>query len=107
MTPLSRRSFVGATAAAGAAAATVGLPGATGTAAAAAPVTGTAGATATATGTPADVKHVVILMQENRSFDHYFGAMKGCAASTTSRGCSSRAATPSSASPTRAAPTAT
>ncbi|NEA73314.1 phospholipase C, phosphocholine-specific [Streptomyces sp. SID13588] len=77
MTPLSRRSFVGATAAAGAAAATVGLPGATGTAAAAAPVTGTAGATAAATGTPADVKHVVILMQENRSFDHYFGAMKG------------------------------
>src|SRR5277367_6591331 len=25
------------------------------------------------TGTIADVKHVVILMQENRSFDHYFG----------------------------------
>lgn len=24
-----------------------------------------------------DVKHVVILMQENRSFDHYFGAMRG------------------------------
>ena len=24
-----------------------------------------------------DVKHVVILMQENRSFDHYFGTMKG------------------------------
>ena len=29
------------------------------------------------TGTVADVDHVVILMQENRSFDHYFGAMKG------------------------------
>ena len=29
------------------------------------------------TGTIADVEHVVILMQENRSFDHYFGAMKG------------------------------
>jgi phospholipase C len=29
------------------------------------------------TGTIADVKHVVILMQENRSFDHYFGTMKG------------------------------
>ena len=70
MTPLSRRFFVGATAAAGAAA-TVGLPGVTGTAAAAAPATGTAGAAAT--GTSADVKHVVILMQENRSFDHYFG----------------------------------
>ncbi|MCW2539959.1 MAG: Phospholipase [Frankiales bacterium] len=24
-----------------------------------------------------DVKHVVILMQENRSFDHYYGSMKG------------------------------
>ncbi len=29
------------------------------------------------TGTIADVQHVVIFMQENRSFDHYFGAMKG------------------------------
>ena len=29
------------------------------------------------TGTIRDVKHVVILMQENRSFDHYFGTLKG------------------------------
>ncbi|HEU4372556.1 MAG TPA: phospholipase C, phosphocholine-specific, partial [Telluria sp.] len=29
------------------------------------------------TGTIADVKHVVILMQENRSFDHYFGTLNG------------------------------
>ena len=29
------------------------------------------------TGTIQDVKHIVILMQENRSFDHYFGAMRG------------------------------
>ncbi|NII10776.1 phospholipase C, phosphocholine-specific [Oleiagrimonas sp. C23AA] len=29
------------------------------------------------TGTIADVAHVVILMQENRSFDHYFGALRG------------------------------
>jgi phospholipase C len=29
------------------------------------------------TGTIKDVKHVVILMQENRSFDHYFDAMRG------------------------------
>ncbi len=29
------------------------------------------------TGTIADVAHVVILMQENRSFDHYFGTLKG------------------------------
>lgn len=29
------------------------------------------------TGTIRDVRHVVILMQENRSFDHYFGTMRG------------------------------
>lgn len=29
------------------------------------------------TGTIQDVRHVVILMQENRSFDHYFGTLKG------------------------------
>ncbi len=29
------------------------------------------------TGTIQDVKHVVIFMQENRSFDHYFGSLKG------------------------------
>lgn len=29
------------------------------------------------TGTIADVEHVIFLMQENRSFDHYFGTMKG------------------------------
>ena len=29
------------------------------------------------TGTIQDVEHVVILMQENRSFDHYFGVMNG------------------------------
>src|SRR5271156_6037846 len=28
-------------------------------------------------GTLADVQHVVILMQENRSFDHYFGTING------------------------------
>jgi phospholipase C len=26
-----------------------------------------------------DIKHVVMLMQENRSFDHYFGTMAGVA----------------------------
>ncbi len=30
-----------------------------------------------ATGTIKDVEHVVILMQENRSFDHYFGTLQG------------------------------
>ncbi|MFX8633160.1 alkaline phosphatase family protein, partial [Acinetobacter baumannii] len=29
------------------------------------------------TGTVQDVAHVVILTQENRSFDHYFGTMRG------------------------------
>ncbi|MFJ6348761.1 phosphocholine-specific phospholipase C [Streptomyces sp. NPDC092046] len=29
------------------------------------------------TGTIQDIEHIVVLMQENRSFDHYFGAMKG------------------------------
>jgi phospholipase C len=29
------------------------------------------------TGTIQDVQHVVVLMQENRSFDHYFGALRG------------------------------
>ena len=29
------------------------------------------------TGTIMDVRHVVILMQENRGFDHYFGTMRG------------------------------
>jgi phospholipase C len=32
---------------------------------------------ATPTGTIKDVEHVVILMQENRSFDHYFGTYQG------------------------------
>src|ERR1700694_1354318 len=29
------------------------------------------------TGTIADVEHIVVLTQENRSFDHYFGSLKG------------------------------
>jgi phospholipase C len=29
------------------------------------------------TGTIKDVQHIVILMQENRSFDHYFGTLRG------------------------------
>jgi phospholipase C len=29
------------------------------------------------TGTIADVEHIVIMMQENRSFDHYFGTLRG------------------------------
>ena len=29
------------------------------------------------TGTIQDVEHIVVLMQENRSFDHYYGSMRG------------------------------
>lgn len=29
------------------------------------------------TGTIADVQHIVVLMQENRSFDHYYGTLRG------------------------------
>ncbi|MEV6050890.1 phosphocholine-specific phospholipase C [Streptomyces sp. NPDC052107] len=29
------------------------------------------------TGTVRDVEHIVVLMQENRSFDHYFGTLRG------------------------------
>jgi phospholipase C len=29
------------------------------------------------TGSIADIEHIVILMQENRSFDHYFGTLRG------------------------------
>jgi phospholipase C len=72
---LSRRRFLQATGL-GAAAATAGVSG------------GTASASAAArpashplpkgsSGTIADLKHVVILMQENRSFDHYFGTLRG------------------------------
>ena len=32
---------------------------------------------ASGTGTIADVEHVVVFMQENRSFDHYFGHLRG------------------------------
>lgn len=32
---------------------------------------------ATANGSIADIKHVVLFMQENRAFDHYFGTMAG------------------------------
>jgi phospholipase C len=34
-------------------------------------------APAAGSGTLADVGHVVVLMQENRSFDHYFGTLRG------------------------------
>ncbi|MBI1360194.1 MAG: phospholipase C, phosphocholine-specific [Alphaproteobacteria bacterium] len=63
MTRLNRRTFLGASAAA------LALPPALARA-----VTIDAHVR---TGTIKDVEHVVILMQENRSFDHYFGTMNG------------------------------
>lgn len=70
MTGTSRRNFLGVAGAtlAGATASQL-LPGAIGKALAIEP--------ARRTGTVEDVEHVVILMQENRSFDHYFGTMRG------------------------------
>ena len=62
----TRRDFLKAVGLAGGIAA---MPGSIGRALAIGPKRGT--------GTIKDVKHIVILMQENRSFDHYFGTMKG------------------------------
>jgi len=53
---------------------------AAGAAVAGSAIGGTAPASAaglSTTGTIADAKHIVVLMQENRSFDHYFGTLKG------------------------------
>jgi phospholipase C len=61
---LTRRSFLGGVAAAGALGA---LP----------PGMAEALAEPRASGSLSDVEHVVVLMQENRSFDHYHGTMKG------------------------------
>src|ERR1700678_3315358 len=72
---VTRRRFLTYTALATAAAAAVGARGGI----AAASVRGGAAAARPLgwSGTIADVKHVVILMQENRSFDHYFGTLSG------------------------------
>src|ERR1700744_5741889 len=75
----TRRRFLQYAAAAGGTAAAAGsVLGAAGPAGAAA----TAGASARAarknlTHSIKDIKRVVILMQENRSFDHYFGTLSG------------------------------
>jgi phospholipase C len=69
---VSRRRFLQYTGLGAAAAATVGIG-----AGAAAASTASKGLPKGWSGTIADVKHVVILMQENRSFDHYFGTLRG------------------------------
>jgi phospholipase C len=74
---VTRRRFLQATGLGAAAATATGFGG--GPAAASAAGRSAAASTLPAglTGTIADLKHVVILMQENRSFDHYFGTLRG------------------------------
>ncbi|MFI7027291.1 phosphocholine-specific phospholipase C [Microbispora rosea] len=75
MPELSRRNFLGTAAAVtGAAAVGVALPNAS---AAAATTQKKPGHPPKPYGDIRDIKHVVVIMQENRSFDHYFGALKG------------------------------
>ncbi|MEU2026733.1 phosphocholine-specific phospholipase C [Streptomyces sp. NPDC016469] len=71
----NRRDFIALTAATAAAA--VGMSGPQADRAAAAEARNAPAGEAAATGTLKDAKHIVILMQENRSFDHYFGLLKG------------------------------
>ncbi|HUE59212.1 MAG TPA: alkaline phosphatase family protein [Acidimicrobiales bacterium] len=65
---LTRRQFIGSGAAAGVAMALGAEP---------AQLMEKALASSGGSGSLSDVKHIVILMQENRSFDHYFGTMPG------------------------------
>lgn len=70
---IDRRNFIGAaTGAAVGAVALSKLPTQTSSDAAMEPVAATAAA-----GNITDVKHIVVIMQENRSFDHYFGTLNG------------------------------
>jgi phospholipase C len=66
---LSRRRFLQATGLGAAAAAAAGIG--------AGPAAASTALPPGLTGTIRDIKHVVILMQENRSFDHYFGTLRG------------------------------
>nr|WTB31415.1 phospholipase C, phosphocholine-specific [Streptomyces sp. NBC_00830] len=75
MSAVSRRNFLGTAATvAGAAAIGATLPGVS---AAATPPQSKAAPHSHGHGDIRDIKHVVVIMQENRSFDHYFGALKG------------------------------
>src|ERR1700759_314948 len=67
MAKFSRRRFFGLSAATVGAASVPNLPFPLRSALAATP----------ARKSPAAVRHVVVLMQENRSFDHYFGTLRG------------------------------
>jgi phospholipase C len=75
MSKLSRRNFLGTAAAVtGAAAVGSALPGVS---AAATSAPSKAVPSGRVYGDMRDIKHVVVIMQENRSFDHYYGALKG------------------------------
>jgi phospholipase C len=74
---VTRRRFLQATGLGAAAAAAVGIGAGTAAAATAARPAAAKPLAADLTGTISDLKHVVILMQENRSFDHYFGTLSG------------------------------
>ncbi|MDJ0343677.1 phospholipase C, phosphocholine-specific [Streptomyces sp. H10-C2] len=67
MSPISRRTLLGSAVATGAALGAGALPAGLQQALAAPAQQGTLD----------DVEHVVVLMQENRSFDHYFGTLNG------------------------------
>lgn len=67
MADLNRRGFL----------AGVGAGGLTALAGGGLAIERSASTAAPRTGTISDVKHVILLMQENRSFDHYYGALRG------------------------------
>jgi phospholipase C len=71
----TRRAFMGGAAAVGLGAAVAGRPGQA--SAARARLIDKALGAATSSASLSDVQHIVILMQENRSFDHYFGTLSG------------------------------
>jgi phospholipase C len=79
---ISRRAFMGAAGAAGALAATTPFARAANALAERAAATDPAGSGLDA------VEHVVVVMQENRSFDHYFGAYPGVTGFDDHRGSS-------------------
>src|SRR5574340_1624748 len=65
---MSRRSFLARAAAVGGAAALSAWAG---------PIIDRAYASSPGGGSLSDIEHFVFLMQENRSFDHYFGTLRG------------------------------
>jgi phospholipase C len=67
MTGVSRRRFLSGSAAVAGGAAVAGLS----------PARASAATHGGRSGTIADVEHVIVLMQENRSFDHYYGSLGG------------------------------